>query len=113
MLTSQVGTPDLVYLQKIHHIYIAGQLDVDTLNTIDLLQWRDSYLSLSQHQNITAEYNFDSDLVFNGNVSVEKVFVGEDGGSEGDLRTLSTSTREATDHKFTERYFNVGKYGLM
>ena len=90
------------------HVCFTGSLEVNKLNSIDLSLWRDTYLSLSRHQIISGSYSFNSDLVVSGDLSVEKVFVGEAGGTEGTLRTLATSTREATEHQFADRYFKVG-----
>ena len=84
-----------------------GSLDVGVLNSIDLVQWRDTYLSLSQHQNISADYTYRTSLVFGGEVSVEAVLVGQEERPEGFIRTLNTSGRAATEHQFADRHSKV------
>ena len=90
-----------------------GNLDVAVLNSIDLVQWRDTYLSLSQPQNISADYTYLTSLVFGGEVSVEAVLVGQEERSEGFIRTLNTSARAATEHQFADRHSKVGLFGLQ
>ena len=103
----------LTYNLAMGDVEFNGSLAVSVLNSIDLVEWRDTYLSLSQHQNISADYTYHAHLVFAGDVSVQTVFVGQEEGEEGLLRTLDTGARPATEQQFADRHSRVGLVHLQ
>merc|ERR1719318_1002747 len=81
-------------------VQFSSKLLATHLDSVDLVRWRDKYLSLSKDQEITEKYTFSEGVTFSVPVSVEKVFIGVT-GTEGDLIT------ETQTHKFVEHYFNL------
>jgi len=90
---------DLPYPVTFADAQFTSKLHATHLNQVDLVAWRDSYLSLSKAQDIRSKYTF-SEVLFDVPVSVGKVFIGVP-GTEGDLIT------ETKTHKFVDHYFKV------
>ena len=89
---------------------ISGTLAATHLNDKSLSDWKDTYLSLSTHQIISADYTFSgSNLEFSGDFQASNVFIGDEDGNEGLLKTLDGQNTVETSHKFLERYFKVSK----
>ena len=87
---------------------ISGTLAATHLNDKSLSDWKDTYLSLSAHQIISADYTFSgSNLEFSGDFRASNVFIGDEDGNEGLLKTLDGQNTVETSHKFLERYFKV------
>ena len=80
---------------------LEGGLSATHLDHIDLVSWRDTYLSLGRDQEVTGQFTFQGGLTLNTGLEVEDVYVGDTDGNEGTINTPNTS------HKFLERYFGV------
>ena len=76
----------------------ANHLDSTTRSLVD---WRDTYLSLSKDQTVTGSYTYDGGLTLNGELSTNYVFIGDTNGNEGLLKT------KIKEHKFLDHYFKV------
>ena len=82
-------------------VALEGGLSATHLDHIDLVSWRDTYLSLGRDQEVTGQFTFQGGLTLNTGLEVEDVYVGDTDGNEGTINTPYTS------HKFSERYFGV------
>ena len=91
------------YQVDLGNVTISGVLNADHLDNeaLSLTDWRDTYLSLTQPQEISGSYSYDGGLTVNGDFSSNYVFISDTEGNEGLLKT------ETHEHKFLEHYFTV------
>eukprot|EP00092_Neocalanus_flemingeri_P035205 GFUD01038309.1.p1 GENE.GFUD01038309.1~~GFUD01038309.1.p1 ORF type:complete len:2685 (-),score=552.78 GFUD01038309.1:99-8153(-) len=91
---------ELTYPITFNDVQFSSKLIATHLNNMDLVRWRDYYLSLSKVQDITKKYTFQNGVSFTVPVTVGQVFIGVD-EKEGDLIT------EKKTHQFVDHYFKV------
>ena len=91
------------YSMSFNKVTVDGVLKADHLDstTLSLVDWRDTYLSLSKDQTVTGAYTYAGGLTVNGELSTHYVFIGDKAGNEGLLQT------ESGQHKFLDHYFKV------